>query len=81
MTIKEAAAALGLKVRTIRKWVNLGYLPAQKMSDNSYYIPDSAVKRGAVVDRANKSREHSRRIKAGIELGLLARSGDRKSVV
>ena len=73
MTIKDTAVALGLKVRTIRSWIKKGILQAEKR-DRVWWINPDVVYSKEVLNRANKGREHSRKIKEGAELGMLARS-------
>lgn len=81
MTIKDVSDVLGLKVRTIRKWVGTGKIEAVK-AGRRWEIPESAVYSKEVQERADKGREHSRRVKEGIELGMLARgSKDSKESV
>ena len=72
MTVIQASKVLGLKVRTIREWISTGRLPASKIG-NKLIIPDDVIFSKEVQDRANKGREHSRRIKECAELGVLAR--------
>ena len=72
MTVRETAVALGMKYRTIREWIKTGRLPAEKRG-KQWYIADEIVYSKEVRERANKGREHSKRIKEGIELGMLAR--------
>lgn len=71
MTIRQVADALGLKVRTIREWIRTGRLPAEKKG-KAWYIEESIVHSKEVADRADKGREHSRRIKEGKSMGVLA---------
>lgn len=71
MTIRQTADVLGLKVRTIRKWVALGYLSAEK-NGKMWQIPEEEVMGKEIQIRADNSRKHSERIKAGKELGVLA---------
>lgn len=71
MTIRQASKALGLKTRTIREWIKTGRLKAEKTGKMWNITEDIMTEE--VQERANKGREHSRRIKAGIELGMLAR--------
>lgn len=72
MTISETAKRLGLKVRTIREWIKVGAIRAEKIG-KYWYIPEKELERAEVIERADKGREHSKRIKRGIELGVLAR--------
>lgn len=72
MTIREAADALGLKVRTIREWVKKGKLPAEK-GKKYWNISEEAIMSEEVQKRANKSREHSKRIEECKSMGVLAR--------
>ena len=74
MTIRQTADALGLKVRTIREWIKTGRLKAEKQG-KCWYIDENIVRGQEVQERANKGREHSARIKTGIELGMLAGAG------
>ena len=69
MTIKETAQALGLKVRTIREWIKTGRIHAEKIGCR-WIIPDEEINSKEVQDRANKGREHSRRIKESIAMGM-----------
>lgn len=69
MTIRQTAEALGLKVRTIREWVKTDRIKAEKVG-NYWVIPESEIEREEIKERANKGREHSRRIKESIELGM-----------
>lgn len=69
MTIREAAEALGLKVRTIREWIRKGKIEAGKIG-SKWFIPYEAIMSEEVQERANKSREHSRRIKEGGTMGM-----------
>ena len=75
MTIRQTADALGLKVRTIREWIKTGRLKAEKRG-KAWYIDENIVRGQEVQERANKGREHSKRIKEGIKLGMLARTGE-----
>lgn len=74
MTIAETAKILGLKVRTIRYWLKTGKLKAEKRG-KAWYIYEEQLNTAEVRNRANKGRERSKRIKAGIELGMLAGAG------
>ncbi len=76
MTIKQAAEALGLQVRTIREWIKTGRLPATKGNDGRWYIDESVIKSEEVQARADKGREHSRRLKKCFQLGMLAGGGE-----
>ena len=69
MTIREVAEILGLKVRTIREWIKTGKIEAGKIG-NRWFIPYEAIYSEEVQERANKGREHSRRIKAGCAMGM-----------
>ena len=69
MTIKEAAEALGLKVRTIREWIKIGRIQAKKVGCK-WIIPEDAILSKEVQERANKGRQHSRRIKEGCTVGM-----------
>lgn len=81
MTIRQTADALGLKVRTIRRWIAIGSIKAEKVG-KCWQIPEEEVAGKEIQERANKGREHSRRIKKGIELGMLAgRSQDSKESI
>lgn len=81
MTIRQTAKVLGLKVRTIRSWISTGRLKAVKNGKN-WQISEETINSVEVQKRANKGREHSKRIKEGIELGVLAgRSEDTKESV
>lgn len=71
MTIRETASILGLKVRTIRKWIDVGYIKAEKRG-KCWYISEKEINSEEVQNRADKSREHSRRIKEGRSMGVLA---------
>ena len=71
MTIRETAEALGLKVRTIRKWVAVGHIKAEKRGA-VWFIPESEIMSKEVQERANESRKHSIRIAEGKKLGMLA---------
>lgn len=74
LTIRQVAKLLGIKVRTIREWIRKGKIKAVKIgNDRTWYIPKEEVKRKEVLDNAKSGREHSKRIKAGIELGMLLR--------
>ena len=73
MTIRQAAIILGIKPRTIREWIKTGRLKAIKGTDNAWHIPEGEVYRKETQERADKGREHSARIKEGIELGMLQR--------
>ena len=75
MTIKQVSVVLGLKVRTVRSWITKGKLKAIKLGSNRWDIPEEEIYREEIQDRANKGREHSRRIKKGIEMGMLQRAG------
>lgn len=72
LMLKDVAKLLGLKVRTIRKWVDIGVIKAEK-EGNYLFVHKREIERAEVLERADKGREHSKRIKAGIELGMLAR--------
>jgi excisionase family DNA binding protein len=69
MTIKEAAEILGLKVRTIREWITTGRIYAVKVGCR-WMIPEEEIYSKEVQERANKGREHSRRIKESRTMGL-----------
>lgn len=71
MTVRETAELLGLKVRTIRQWISKGKLPCKKVG-RCLIIPDDIVYSKEVQERADESREHSRRIKDGKSVGMLA---------
>ena len=71
MTVRETSKALGLKVRTVREWISTGRLPATKVG-KAYVIDESVVYSEEVQERASKGREHSKRIEAGIAMGMLA---------
>ena len=71
MTVRQAADYFGLKVRTIREWISTGRLPANKVG-RSLIIPDDVIFSKEVQERADKGREHSRRIKEGKSVGMLA---------
>lgn len=71
MTIRQVAIALGLKVRTIREWIKTGRLEATKLSDGHWYIDEALIETKEVKERADKGREHSRRIKEGKAMGML----------
>lgn len=75
MTIRQASKILGLKVRTIRAWIKSGKLKAEKRKDNMWYITEDIMSE-EVQKRADKGRKLAERIKAGIELGVLARTGE-----
>lgn len=62
MTIRQTADVLGLKVRTIRKWIAVGHIKAEKHG-KLWDIAENEVMGKEIQDRANKSREHSGRIK------------------
>jgi excisionase family DNA binding protein len=81
MTIIEASEVLGLKVRTIREWVKLVKIKAKKVG-KEWIISDEVVYSREVMERANKGREHSRRIEKGIKLGVCQqdRQDSKKSV-
>ena len=74
LTIRQVAKLLGIKVRTIREWIKKGKIKAVK-NGNEWYIPKEEIYRKEVRENAIKGREHSKRIKAGIELGMLQRKG------
>lgn len=74
MTIREAAQILGLKVRTIREWIRTGRIQAGKIG-GKWFIPYDVIYSEEVQQRADKGREHSRRIKESAELGLRKQSG------
>jgi excisionase family DNA binding protein len=74
MTIRQTADALGLKVRTIRRWITIGCISAEKVG-KQWQIPEEEVMGKEIQERANKGREHSKRIEEGIKLGVLARGG------
>lgn len=45
-SLKQAADILGLKVRTVREWVRLGKINAQKYDcSNRWFISESEMKR------------------------------------
>ena len=69
VTIKETAKILGLKVRTIREWIKKGKINAGKIG-NKWIIPYDVIYSKEVQERANKGREHSRRIKEGCAVGM-----------
>lgn len=69
MTIRQTADALGLKVRTIRQWIKLGKIKCEKKG-KCWYIPEEEILRKEIIERANEGREHSKRIKEGIAVGL-----------
>ena len=69
MTIRQTADALGLKVRTIRQWVRLGKIKAEKHGQY-WYIFDDEIMREEIQANANKGREHSRRIKEAVAMGM-----------
>ena len=71
MTIKQVADALGLKVRTIRQWIRMGKIKAEKVG-KCWQIPAEELERKEILTNANKGREHSRRIKEGRTMGVLA---------
>lgn len=76
LTIRQVAKLLGIKVRTIREWIKKNKIKAVKIgNDRTWYIPKEEVYRKEVRENAIKGREHSKRIKAGIELGMLQRKG------
>lgn len=81
MTVRQTANALGLKVRTIREWIKTGRLPAYKVG-KYWMVSEQTVMSKEVQDRANKGREHSRRIKECKSMGVLAgRSEDPKEPI
>ena len=44
--IRQAAELLGIKVRTVRAWINEGKLNAQKYEcSNRWFIPESEITR------------------------------------
>lgn len=69
MTIRETADALGLKVRTIRKWVRIGKIRAEKHGQY-WFIFDEEINREEIQQYANEGREHSRRIKEAVAMGM-----------
>lgn len=69
MTIREAAEILGLKVRTLREWIRKGKIEAGKIG-KVWIIPYEAIISEEVQERANKGREHSRRIKESAAVGM-----------
>lgn len=71
MTVRETADILGLKVRTIRKWIDVGHIKAEKLG-KCWDISEKEINSEEVQRRANESREHSRRIKEGRSMGVLA---------
>ena len=71
MTIRQTSDVLGLKVRTIREWIKTGRLDAMKRG-NRWHVLDEIVYSKEVQERADKGREHSRRIKEGKSMGVLA---------
>ena len=74
MTLRQVSKVLGIKVRTIRSWVKKGKIKAVKVR-NHWEIPEDEIYNEEVLKRADKGREHSKRIKEGIELGMLQRAG------
>jgi excisionase family DNA binding protein len=74
MTIKETAEILGLKVRTIREWIRTGRLQAGKIGGR-WYIGYDVIMSREVQERANKGREHSRRIKECAAMGMREKNG------
>ena len=62
MTIRKASEVLGVKVRTIRKWIKNKSIKAEKIG-KCWNIPEDEVYSEGVQERANKGREHSKRIK------------------
>lgn len=64
MTVKEVSKALGLRVRTIRAWIDEGKLPARKVG-RCLIIPAEAVYSKEVQERADKGRKHPRRTYQG----------------
>jgi excisionase family DNA binding protein len=49
--VKEAAKMLGIKVRTLREWIRVGKIKAEKDTNDWYWlIPESEVQR-IVVQR------------------------------
>ena len=69
MTIREAAELLGLKVRTIREWIRTERIQAGKIGGR-WFIPYDVLMSEEVQQRADKGREHSRRIKEGRTVGV-----------
>lgn len=69
MTIRETADFLGLKVRTIREWIRKGKIKAIKVGCR-WFIPLDELESKEVQERADKSREHSRRIKESRTMGV-----------
>lgn len=69
MNITETADALGLKVRTIRRWIKLGKIRAEKRG-KYWFIFDEEINRKEIQLNAYKGREHSRRIKDALTVGV-----------
>ncbi len=74
MTIRETARFLGLKVRTIREWIRTGRIPAEKIGGKWHILYD-VIMSEEVQQRADKGREHSRRIKEGRTMGVRKQGG------
>ncbi len=71
MTIIEAAKELGLKVRTVRRWIVMGWLDAEKRSDNRWYINLTEEDR----KRADEHRKFAPRAERSSTVGMLAGRG------
>ena len=57
-SINEVSDILGIKVRTVREWIKLGKIKAEKSAGNNrWYIPDEEIERtikGAKNKNGNK---------------------------
>ena len=72
MTIIQASKILGIKVRTVRRWIRLGWLDAEKRSDNKWYIKEIKEED---KKRANEHRKFAPRVAGSATMGMLARGG------
>lgn len=72
MTIIQAAKVLGIKVRTVRRWIQLGWLDAEKRSDNKWYITEIKEED---KKRANEHRKFAPRVAGSTTVGMLAGGG------